>query len=567
MNKYAQIIAAAVKAQWQIEPTVELTRPDPKFGDYATNIAMQLARELHQAPRQIAETLQQKLTDTAQFSEVTIAGPGFINLRVKAADLMQNLNADFQGDQPFGENNDGQGKKVLVEYPSTNMAKPFSVGHLRSANQGWAARNLMRATGWQVITDNHLGDYGSPFGIWVTGFKKFSDEARLKARGVYELGDIYIKTKAAMKAEEQAGQHTLADTAQSWLLKLEAGDPEAVAFSQRFNQISLDHIHRVMQRLGISTDYELGEKFFAERGKAAVKRLLEQGIAIQNPDGSVIVDLTEYGIKTPMLVLKSNGAALYATTDLATMLYRDHEFHVDRVIYCVASEQKFYFEQLFAMAKKIGLKTEMIHMWYGLIDQINEDGTREKMSSRKGVVLLEDLLNEAERRARQNAKAKDISDDDIKKIAVGAIKFSDFAADRRTGMLFNWDTMFSLTGFSGPYVQYAAVRVNKILADHPLQADLIDHNYDYDAERAVILKLLDYPSIVRLAANNLEPHRLATYAYELAKTMNRYYEQTGIATDDVPAGIKQARLMLLSHVAAVFSHCLNLLGIAVPHRM
>lgn len=567
MNKYAQIIAAAVKAQWQIEPTVELTRPDPKFGDYATNIAMQLARELHQSPRQIAETLQQRLTDTAQFSEVTIAGPGFINLRVKAADLMQDLNTGFQSDRPFGENNDGQGKKVLVEYPSTNMAKPFSVGHLRSANQGWAARNLMRATGWQVITDNHLGDYGSPFGIWVTGFKKFSDEARLEARGVYELGDIYIKTKAAMKAEEQAGQHTLADTAQSWLLKLEAGDPEAVAFSQRFNQISLDHIHQVMRRLGISTDYELGEKFFAERGKAAVKRLLEQGLAIQNPDGSVIVDLTEYGIKTPMLVLKSNGAALYATTDLATMLYRDHEFHVDRVIYCVASEQKFYFEQLFAMAKKIGLKTEMIHMWYGLIDQINEDGTREKMSSRKGVVLLEDLLNEAERRARQNAKAKDISDDDIKKIAVGAIKFSDFAADRRTGMLFNWDTMFSLTGFSGPYVQYAAVRVNKILADHPLQADLIDHSYDYDAERAVILKLLDYPSIVRLAANNLEPHRLATYAYELAKTMNRYYEQTNIATDDVPVGVKQARLMLLGHVAAVFSHCLNLLGIAVPHRM
>lgn len=567
MNKYAQIIAAAVKAQWQIEPTVELTRPDPKFGDYATNIAMQLARELHQAPRQIAETLQQQLTDTAQFSEVTIADPGFINLRVKAADLMQDLNAGFQGNRPFGENNDGQGKKVLVEYPSTNMAKPFSVGHLRSANQGWAARNLMRATGWQVITDNHLGDYGSPFGIWVTGFKKFSDEARLTARGVYELGDIYIKTKAAMKDEEQAGQHTLADTAQNWLLKLEAGDPEAVAFSQRFNQISLDHIHQVMQRLGISTDYELGEKFFAERGKAAVKRLLEQGLAIQNPDGSVIVDLTEYGIKTPMLVLKSNGAALYATTDLATMLYRDHEFHVDRVIYCVASEQKFYFEQLFAMAKKIGLKTEMIHMWYGLIDQINEDGTREKMSSRKGVVLLEDLLNEAERRARQNAKAKDISDDDIKKIAVGAIKFSDFAADRRTGMLFNWDTMFSLTGFSGPYVQYAAVRVNKILADHPLQADLIDYSYDYDAERAVILKLLDYPSIVRLAANNLEPHRLATYAYELAKTMNRYYEQTNIATDDVPAGVKQARLILLSHVAAVFSHCLNLLGIAVPHRM
>lgn len=565
MNQYADIIKRVIKEVFDIEDDVVLTRPEPKFGDYATNVAMQLAKPLHQNPRQIAEQIKAKLDDDNAFSEVSIAGPGFINLRVSAKHLHDDLERGFASDLPYGHNNDGRGKKVLVEYPSTNMAKPFSVGHLRSANQGWAARNLMLATGWQVITDNHLGDYGSPFGIWVVGFRKFSSEERLKERGIYELGDIYIKTKKAIKDEIAAGSDELERESQEWLLKLEAGDPEAVDYSNRFNKISLDHIHKVMGRLGISTDYELGEKFFAEKGKEEVRKLLNKGIAIQNPDGSVIVPLDEYGIKTPMLVLKSNGAALYATTDLATLIYRDREFHVDRVIYCVASEQKFYFQQLFAMAKKIGLKTELIHMWYGLIDQINEDGTREKMSSRKGVVLLEDLLDRAEATVRANTKA-DVSDDDIKKIAVGAIKFNDFSADRRTGMLFDWKTVFSLTGFSGPYVQYAAVRVNKILHDNPL-VGATDADYDYEPEKSVILKLLDYPSVVKLAADNLEPHRLATYTYELAKILNKYYETTPVATDGVPEPIKRARLEMLARVAYVFEQALGILGIQIPSRM
>ena len=566
MNQYADEVRRTVKKLFDVDVRVELSRPDPQFGDYATNVAMQLAGRLHQAPRAIAEQIKNELEKAGTYSEVSIAGPGFINLRLSAKALDRDLENKFNSQIPFGNNQDGAGKKVLVEYPSTNMAKPFSIGHLRPANQGWAARNLMLATGWNVITDNHLGDYGSPFGIWVVGFKKFSSEEALKKRGVYELGDIYIKTKAAMKEEAAARKHDLADAAQGWLLKLEQHDPEAVAYSERFNKISLDHIHNVMKRLGISTDYELGEKFFAEKGKAAVQDLLKKGLAVQNPDGSVIVDLNDYGIKTPMLVLKSNGAALYATTDLATMLYRDQTYHVDRVIFCVGSEQKFYFQQLFAVAKKIGLKTEMIHMWYGMIDQLNEDGTREKMSSRKGVVLLEALLDKAEERARANAKTPDLSDSDIKKIAVGAIKFSDFANDRRTGMLFDWNTMFSLTGYSGPYVQYAAVRVNKILHDNPIPN--VDYSgYNYESEKTVILKLLDYPNIVKLAADNLEPHRIATYIYELAKELNRYYEHTPIATAQVGEVEKAARLHLMQHVEYVLKHGLGILGIEIPERM
>lgn len=571
MDNYTKILKNVLVALYgdQVKNlTVELTRPDPKFGDYSTNIAMRLAGVLHQKPRDIAEAIKAELDKSGAFSAVNIAGPGFINLTISAKTLDDQLEAAFHGDLPFGENNDGQGRTVVLDFPSNNTAKPLSVGHLRPANQGWAARNLMKATGWQAISDNHLGDYGTPFGIWVEGFRRFSSDDKLKERGVYELGDIYVKARALMKQEEEQGETEFADKVQEWLLKLDHDDPEAKAYSKRFNDISIKHTNEVLARLGIKTDYALGESFYVKDAVKAVRKLVDEGIAEQNDDGSVIIRLDDYGIKTPILILKSNGAPLYATTDLGTLIYRRDHFHADRVIYVVAEEQKFYFTQLFAMAKKLGFQMELIHMWFGLIDQINEDGTRSKMSSRKGVVLLEDLLDEAEKRARENAKSKDISDDDIRKIAVGAVKFADFANDRYTGMLFDWNTMFSLTGYSGPYIQYAAVRVNKILRDNADHLnDEIDKDYDYAAEKPVILKLLDYPETVRTAANDLQPHTIARYVYELAKVMNKYYETTPVATTEVPAGIRAARLHLLSRVAHVFQHGLSILGIEIPSQM
>jgi arginyl-tRNA synthetase len=267
----------------------------------------------------------------------------------------------------------------------------------------------------------------------------------------------------------------------------------------------------------------------------------------------------------PLLVQKSNGAALYATTDLATMLYREETWHPDRVIYAVGSEQQFYFSQLFAMAKKLGIQTELVHLWFGLIDQINDDGTREKMSSRKGVVLMEELLNTAEDKAREIVAGRDVSDEDIKKIALGAVKFSDFAADRRTNILFDWNNIFALTGFSGPYIQYASVRVNKILLDTNINTDVDSSSYDYEAEKAVIAKLLEYPQVIRLAARDLEPHKIATYLYELAKELNRYYETTRIAESELVE--KTARIQLLQKVSHIFAHGLNVLGIEVPEKM
>ena len=561
MNKVAEIINQTIKEKFNIEVEVSLTRPRPEFGDFATNIAMQLAGKLSKNPREIADVLLGELSKNEIFETIEVAGPGFLNLRVSAKKLEKLLSHDFS-DQ-FGSNNDGEGKLALIDGPSPNMAKPYSVGHLRPGNQGWAAKKLLEFSGWKVITDNHLGDYGTPFGIWVVGFKMFSNDEKLAERGVYELGNVYIKTKAVMKEQGEGGE--IEKQAEEWLLKLEKGDNEAIEFSNRFKEISLKHIHDVMARLKISTDYEYGEAFFAPKGKAAVRKLIESGVAVQNEDGSVIVPLEEYGFDVPLLVQKSNGAALYATNDLATILFREEEFAPDKVVYAVGAEQQFYFSQIFAMAKKLGIKTDLYHLWFGVIDQLNEDGTREKMSSRKGVVLMEELLDKAEERARGIVAGRDVSEEDIKKIALGAIKFSDFAADRRTNILFDWENIFALTGFSGPYVQYSAVRVNNILRKEQ-NFELVDfENYDFEAEKNVILQLLAFPETVKMAARDLEPHKISKYLYDLAREMNRYYEKTRVS--DASEIEKSARLTLLKKVSKTFSNGLDLLGIEVPEKM
>ena len=561
MNKVAEIINQTIKEKFNIEVEVSLTRPRPEFGDFATNIAMQLAGKLSKNPREIADELLGELSKNEIFETIEVAGPGFLNLRVSAKKLEKLLSQNFS--DRFGSNNDGEGKLALIDGPSPNMAKPYSVGHLRPGNQGWAAKKLLEFSGWKVITDNHLGDYGTPFGIWVVGFKMFSNDEKLAERGVYELGDVYIKTKAAMKEQGESGE--IEKLAEEWLLKLEKGDNEAIKFSDRFKEISLKHIHDVMARLKISTDYEYGEAFFAPKGKAAVQKLLESGVAVQNEDGSVIVPLDEYGFDVPLLVQKSNGAALYATNDLATILFREEEFAPDKVVYSVGAEQQFYFSQIFAMAKKLGIKTDLYHLWFGVIDQLNEDGTREKMSSRKGVILMEELLDKAEERAREIVAGRDVSEEDVKKIALGAIKFSDFAADRRTNILFDWGNIFALTGFSGPYVQYSAVRVNNILRKEQ-NFELVDfENYDFEAEKNVILQLLAFPETVKMAARDLEPHKISKYLYDLAREMNRYYEKTRVS--DAPEIEKSARLTLLKKVSKTFANGLDLLGIEVPEKM
>ena len=530
--------------------------------DYATNVAMRLAKTLKKSPRDVAEEVVADIRHIGgnRGWVCEVAGPGFINVTLDAKYLWHILDKSWS--ENYGSCDVGRGKKAIVEFPSQNMAKPYSVGHLRPGTQGWAVKNLLEKTGWEVITDNHLGDAGTPFGIWAVGF--LDSGKNLDTVTVYDLGQIYIDMKKRLKDEAEAGKTELKDAVQDWLLKLEHKDEEALMLSRRFNEISLGHIHEVMGRLGLKTDYELGESFYVERGKKLVKDYVAAGLFECNEDGSVICRLDEFGIDVPLLVQKSNGAALYATTDLATMVYRAEEWSPDLVVYCVGAEQKFYFEQLFAMGKKLKVPQNNVHLWFGTIDQIVE-GKREKMSSRKGVILMEELLDKAEERARSLTAGREVSDEDIRKVAVGAVKFTDFVADKKTGILFDWDKIFALTGFSGPFCQYAAVRAEKILTKN---ADLgmVEYvDYDWRSEKGLLKTLLDYPNVVKLAAERLEAHRIAAYVFSLAQEFNRYYEATPVTR----AGEieRTARIMLLSKVSYVLKDGLGLLGVEVPTRM
>lgn len=562
METLATIIKQEIQNLYAVEADVVLTRPNSEFGDYATNIALKIAKDVSKNPMEIAESLATSLKKHDEIESVSVAAPGFVNITVKSKTVADFLNNNWTNS--YGSSNTGNSKIVVVDFPSPNMAKPYSVGHLRPGNQGWAIKRLMEETGWKVITDNHLGDYGSPFGVWVVGFIKYSSEEALNRDGVYELGRIYIKTKADLKQKQQEGKSELSDLVQSWLIKLENKDKEALSYSERFNKISLDHIHNVMNRLRIHTDYELGESSFVDSAKQQVEQLLASSVATKNEDGSVVVDLKSVGIDVPLLIQKSNGTILYATTDIATLQYRMQNWHPDRIIYCVGAEQQFYFKQLFGLASKLGLDIELIHLWFGVIDQIGENGVREKMSSRKGVVLMEELLDSAEAKAREIVKDRVVSDEDVKTIALGAIKFSDFASDRRTNILFDWDKIFALTGFSGPYVQYAAVRLKKIIHAYS-EAPVIDNSYDYKTEKNLLLTIIDFPSVVELSARDLEPHKIASYAYELAREINRYYETTRISeSSELELG---SRLNALSKAYAVLERSLNILGIDVPESM
>ena len=562
MHQVKELLQAAVKKVLNEDVSIELTRPEAQFGDFATNIALQLAQKVHQSPRNVAEQIVAALPENDVIASTSIAGPGFINVTVEGKFLAHSLKTEIENTKPFGSSEEGKGKTVICEFPSPNMAKPFSVGHLRSALQGWTLYKLMKFMGYEVFRDNHVGDSGTPFGKWVVGFLHFSSDEQLEQDGIYELARIYIEVTEAIKREKEQDETTLQDEVQQWLQKLEAGNDEAVAYSERFNKLSFDHMHEMMQRLKIEVDEELGESFYVQRGQELTDDLLQKGVAAKS-DGAVVVDLEDEGIDTPIMLRKANGTALYATTDLATIDYRQERWKPEKVFIHTGQEQAFYFKQLKALTKKAGYQDVIVHLWHGLVDMLDERGNRAKMSSRKGVVLLEELLNNAEQKAAEIAK--DTTEADTKAIALGAVKFADFKADRKTGLLFDWDDMFSLSGFSGPAVQYAAVRINSILDKAHDEKVPCSETYDWAAEKQLLLRVSEFPALIRELHENYQMQKLAHYLYELASEFNRYYEKAPILKAD--ADTQSCRLWTIQVVRDVLTNGLDILGIAVPQKM
>jgi arginyl-tRNA synthetase len=543
------------------EDDVVIEEPDEKFNALFALPCFRFARELHKAPPQIANELAEHLTTDKLTA--TAVGP-YVNVSIPPKQLADYLQQDVAAVPKYGCSEEGQGKTVVVDFVGLNLAKPFSVGHLRPSVQGWAIINLYRALGYKVIGDNHLGDWGTPFGMWATAYTKWGSAELLEQNGVYELGRLYVEFRKASKEQPE-----LIDEAKAWLKKLESGDAEAVHFHESFSKISTEHMTTVLGRLEITPDENIGESFYIERAPEYVDQLIKSGAAIEQADNSVIVDLTDAGIETPILLRKSDNSFLYATTDILAIKYRLQTWQPTKIIYSVGGEQQFHFQQVFALAKKLGYDTELQHAWFGTIDEIDEDtGKRQKMSSRKSAFLLEELLNKAEERAKAMLPADSpVSDDDIKAIATGAIKFSDFTQSRQHNILFDWKTIFSLTGFSGPYVQYAGVRMQAILdkaGEVPAQPNF-DTDYGWAAEKKLLDLLLKYPQILQQAVQQTEPHEVAKYCFTIAKELNAYYEQAQVLSSE--AELRNNRLWLISVISQVLESGLSILGIRIPKHM
>ncbi|MCA9350014.1 arginine--tRNA ligase [Candidatus Saccharibacteria bacterium] len=454
-----------------------------------------------------------------------------------------------------------KGQLAIVDFIGLNIAKPFSVGHLRPTVQGWAIIQILRNAGYQVIGDNHLGDWGTPFGMWVYAYLHWGSKEAIEKRGVYELNDLYIKFRQALKKKPE-----LIEEAKLILRKLENGDPKVKELYDWFYQLSVKDMDQMLSTLGVKADQTIGESFYQDRANRMVEELLQSGVARKGDGGAVIVELDDQGIETPIMLKKSDGSNLYSTSDLATIDYRLEHWHPDRIIYVVSTEQSFHFNQLFALAKKLGLdQAKLIHAGFGNIDEIT-DGKRAKISSRKGVILLKDLISQVLEYTKQQFSNDQLSDQDYSKIAIGAIKFADLAQHRKTSILYDFDKMFALNGYSSVYLQYTVVRLRSLINKAGIDTSIKDLSKLDQNAKSVVVELSRFGQVLEDSANELLPHRVSEYLYGLAKEANRLYEHSRVLSED-NLELKRAKLKLFGLSAQVITRGLELLGIEVPDRM
>ena len=522
-------------------------------------LAKQSKTEAGRLARDLAARLEHPGLERAE------AAGGYLNLWLKADFLAGEL-AEWRRQSPDLGKLADHGRKVIVDYLSPNLAKPLSAGHLRNLFQGRALVNLHRFRGWQVITDSHLGDWGTAFGRWVVGFLEYGDRDRLAEDGLKELGRTYALICRDLEAEQAAGHDSLAGEVQSWLLKLESGDKEAWRYHRLFTDASLEPINRLLQRFDVSFDYNLGESFYYQQTLELLAKLEKSGLAERQADGSLIVDLRPEGIKTPLLVQKSNGATLYASSDLATMAYRQRQFKPQKVIYVVGAEQRFHFKQIFAGNRLAGLtEAELVHHAYGLVEERLTGGRRRKMSSRRRAVEMEDVLNEAVSAAGRLVPKK-LAAEDIETIALGALAFQEFCQTKSRNVLFDFERIFSLNEMSGPYVQYAALRLRSILAKAASPPpEQPPPGYDWRAEHRLLLKLLAFEDVLAEAEQELEISKVAFHVFEFCQELNRYYEKVRVLEAEPPA--RECRLWLLRIIHDHLVAALGILGVKLPSRM
>ena len=505
---------------------------------------------------------------------------GYLNFSLDRPSFNRAVVADFKRfPDRYGSSEAGTGKSIVIDYSSPNIAKPFSVGHLRSTIIGQALHNILTWIGYHVVGDNHLGDWGTQFGKLLCAFSHWGKEQNLEPNPTAHLLELYVRFHNEARTRPELEQE-----ARDWFRRLEQGDPEARQTWQRFVKLSMTEFSRIYQRLGVKFDETLGESVYSERLEKVVERALATGVARHEKplepvrtgedekladETVVLIPLEEQGIKTPLILQKSDGTSLYATREIACAEYRIETWHPERILYVVGNEQELYFRQLNAAMKLLGHDTPCVHVSFGLV-RLAEG----RMSTREGrVVLLDDVMNEAVRRARAVVTDREMSEDEKDKVAetvgIGAIKYADLSQSRVKEVVFDWNRMLALDGDSAPYLLYAHTRCGSILKKAPAGAP--DAEFDPAAlsepeEFTLVRDIAGFPHAVMAAASTYEPHRIANHLYRLAQDFSAFYNKVPVLKAET-GELRSARLFLVKSTGSVLKTGLNLLGIGLPDRM
>ncbi|MFM1678040.1 arginine--tRNA ligase [Streptococcus mutans] len=553
-------IAAIVPALEQETILNLLEKPKKSsMGDLAFP-TFSLAKTMRKAPQIIASELVGQINNS-YFEKVEAVGP-YINFFLNKSEISaQVLKEVIKKREDYAQAAIGQGRNIVIDLSSPNIAKPFSIGHLRSTVIGDALSNIFQKLGYETVKINHLGDWGKQFGLLIVAYKKWGSEEAVRAHPIDELLKLYVRINAETKNHPE-----LDEEAREWFRKLENNDEEALALWQWFRDESLMEFNRLYAELGIDFDSYNGEAFYNDKMEEVVQLLAEKGL-LEESKGAQVVNLEKYGIEHPALIKKSDGATLYITRDLAAAIYRKRTYDFAKAIYVVGQEQTAHFKQLKAVLAEMGYawSKDIQHVSFGLVTKNGQ-----KLSTRKGnVILLEPTIAEAVKRslAQIDTKNPDLVNKEAvaHAVGVGAIKFYDLKTDRTNGYDFDLEAMVSFEGETGPYVQYAHARIQSILRKADFQPQAAENYQLNDTESWEIIKLIqDFPNTIVRAADNFEPSLIARFAIHLAQSFNKYYAHTRIL-DDSPE--RDSRLALSYATATVLKEALALLGVEAPNEM
>ncbi|HMP81553.1 MAG TPA: arginine--tRNA ligase [Verrucomicrobiota bacterium] len=544
--------------------------PDPKFGDYQCNALMSLAKARKSNPRQLATDVVAGL-DVSQWCEkVEIAGAGFLNFRLNSAAVAGTLQGAANGEHLFFEKA-SQPRTVVIDFSSPNVAKPMHVGHIRSTILGDCLSRTLRLMGHRVVADNHIGDWGTQFGMLLLGWKTLLDKAALDRDAIAELERIYKTINERCKADEQ-----VLEQAKQELVKLQGGDAENLGIWHEMIRLSQVQFDTIYGRLGVKFDETLGESFYNPKLKPLVDDLIAKGIARES-EGAIAIffdDIPQLKAH-PALVRKSDGGFNYTTTDLATLAHRLATWHPDEIVYVTDGRQQLHFQQVFTAFRKWHgeSKTKLSHVWFGSI--LGEDG--KPFKTRSGdTVKLADLLDEAEERALKAVSEKnpDAPESQRKEIArvvgIGAVKYADLLPNRQSDYVFSWDKMLALQGNTAPYLQYAYARIRSIFRKggegiSTSNTQVATLNLSAPEEIALAKHLLNFGLTLDAVTDEHRPNFLCNYLYELAGHFMRFFENCPVLKSE--GEIRATRLLLCDVTARVLKQGLECLGIEVLEQM